>query len=242
MTETNDTDMIEVCTSAGVLRAYRSTDPGQPGICVTLQPAGYDCEIDMSYVSVYEDPEYMTSDGERPVDVSIMTYGDAYSEDYTNKVLIRREDVMAALGSDNESDTVEITVYADATGLFSEKEIEEENLTEIAVSKDLLSSWFEEQGYRLQAKTLEDFLKSYTADDTECLVNWLIDKGYGLEVPGLKVYKYGMKRRPYSIGCQPMDNLAFRENDKSGKYYDVLVYRKPLTKEDVDHYDLEPVA
>lgn len=88
---------IEVNTSAGVLRAYKSTDPGQPGICVVLQPAGYDSEIDLSYVSVYEDPEYRTSDNERPVDVSIMTYADAYSEDYTSKQMIRREDVMAAL-------------------------------------------------------------------------------------------------------------------------------------------------
>ena len=89
--------VLEVHTSAGTLRAYQSMDPGQPGICVTLQPSGYDCEIDMSYVSVYEDPEYRTVDNERPVDVSIMTYGNPYSEDYTSKIMIRREDVVKAL-------------------------------------------------------------------------------------------------------------------------------------------------
>ena len=89
-------EKLEVVTSAGVIRAYKSTDPGQPGICVMLQPAGAENEIDLSYVSVYEDPQHVTKDGERPVDVSIMTYGNAHSEDYISKVLIRREDVMEA--------------------------------------------------------------------------------------------------------------------------------------------------
>lgn len=99
-----DEEHLEVCTSAGVLKAYRSTDPGQPGICVMLNPSGYEEEIDMSYVSVYENPAYATSDGERPVDVSIMTYGNPYDESYTSKVLIRREDVMAALCEEKGGD------------------------------------------------------------------------------------------------------------------------------------------
>jgi len=90
---------LEVKTSAGVIRAYESMDPGQPGICVVFQPAGYDCEIDMSYVSVYEDSEYVTKDNERPVDVVIMTYGDCHTEDYTRKEIIRREDIMEALNT-----------------------------------------------------------------------------------------------------------------------------------------------
>lgn len=87
---------LEIPTSAGILKAFASQDPGQPGIVVMLQPAGYDCDIDMSYVSVYEDENYKTKDNERPVDVSIMTYGDIYTEDYTSKILIRREDVLKA--------------------------------------------------------------------------------------------------------------------------------------------------
>jgi len=96
------TEMIGVNTSAGVLRAYKSADPGQPGICVVLQPKGYDCEIDMSYVSVYEDPEYKTYMNEEPEDVSIMTYGNPYNEDYTDKVMIRRNDVVNALNYEGE--------------------------------------------------------------------------------------------------------------------------------------------
>ncbi len=94
----------EVHTSAGVLRAYKSADPGQPGICVMLQPAGYNCEIDMSYVSVYENSDYKTEQNERPVDVSIMTYSDVYTEDYTSKNIIRREFIVEALKGEEVSE------------------------------------------------------------------------------------------------------------------------------------------
>ncbi len=95
---------LEIPTSAGVLKAFASQDPGQPGIDVMLQPAGYDCDIDMSYVSVYEDEGYKTKDNERPVDVCIMTYGDIYTEDYTSKILIRRDDVIDALSEEEEEE------------------------------------------------------------------------------------------------------------------------------------------
>ena len=91
-----DNDILEVYTTAGVLRAYKSPDPSMPGICVMLQPAGYDNQIDMSFVSVYEDERCKTDDNERDVDVVIMTFGNVYTEDYTGKDIIRREDVIEA--------------------------------------------------------------------------------------------------------------------------------------------------
>ena len=90
-------EKLEVMTTAGVLKAYKSCDPGQPGICVMLKPAGYDVEVDLSYISVYEDEEYRTKDHEENTDVCIMTYADIYSEDYTSKNMIRRKDVVSAL-------------------------------------------------------------------------------------------------------------------------------------------------
>ncbi len=87
----------EVFTTAGVIRAYESFDPDQPGICVMLQPAGYEDEIDVAYVTVYENSEFATGTNERPEDVVIFSYGDATTEDYTVKEIIRREDVIAAL-------------------------------------------------------------------------------------------------------------------------------------------------
>ena len=97
-TDNTDPDLLgSVDTSAGIIRAYKLTDPGNPGICIMLQPAGYEQEIDVAHVSVYEDTEYATSLKERPLDVVIHTYGDASTEDYTTKEIIRREVVMDSL-------------------------------------------------------------------------------------------------------------------------------------------------
>jgi len=90
---------MQVQTSAGVLNAYHSIDPGQPGICVMLQPAAYEDEIDMAYVSVYEDAGYRTADDEGEMDAVIMSYGDASTENYTHKEIVRRDDIIAALGT-----------------------------------------------------------------------------------------------------------------------------------------------
>ena len=91
-----DNDILEVYTTAGVLRAYKSPDPGMPGICIMFQPAGYDSQIDTSFVSVYENKEYKTVDNERDTDIVIMTFGSVYTEDYTSKDIIRREDIIEA--------------------------------------------------------------------------------------------------------------------------------------------------
>lgn len=52
-------------------------------------------------------------------------------------------------------------------------------------------------------------------------------------------YKYGMRQRGFSIGCQPMDGLIKREDDPTGKYWDLLVYARELTEEEVRHYALD---
>ena len=88
---------LEVKTTAGILRAYESRDPGQPGIAIVFQPKGYEEEIDMSYVSVYQNEGYRTPDNERDTDVVILTYSNPYTEDYTQKDIIRREDIVDAL-------------------------------------------------------------------------------------------------------------------------------------------------
>lgn len=89
----------EVGTKAGVLRAYRLTDPGAPGICVMLQPDAYEEEIDVCMAEVVENPDYGTSFSGNENDVTIRTWGDPSQEDYTNKEVIRRDEVIAALGT-----------------------------------------------------------------------------------------------------------------------------------------------
>lgn len=52
-------------------------------------------------------------------------------------------------------------------------------------------------------------------------------------------YFYGMRLRGFSIGCQPMEGLVERQDDWTGKYWDILVYDREISKADCEHYDLE---
>lgn len=52
-------------------------------------------------------------------------------------------------------------------------------------------------------------------------------------------YLYGMKYRGYSLGCQPMQGLLHRLDDPSNKYYDLLVYNRPLTDKEEQDFELE---
>lgn len=51
-------------------------------------------------------------------------------------------------------------------------------------------------------------------------------------------YRYGMRLRGFSIGCQPMKGLLRREDDTTGKYWDILVYDRELTKDEIHDYEL----
>lgn len=55
------------------------------------------------------------------------------------------------------------------------------------------------------------------------------------------MYRYGMRLRGFSIGCQPMDGLVERQDDTSGKYHDILVYDRELTKQELEEYELDKV-
>ena len=56
------------------------------------------------------------------------------------------------------------------------------------------------------------------------------------------MYKYGMRLRGFSIGCQPMDGLVERQDDPSGRYYDILVYNRKLTEKELENYELDEVT
>lgn len=55
-------------------------------------------------------------------------------------------------------------------------------------------------------------------------------------------YKYGMAHRGFSIGCQPKRGFVERVDDPSGKYYDIIVYDRPLTDEEVTNYELDYIC
>lgn len=52
-------------------------------------------------------------------------------------------------------------------------------------------------------------------------------------------YKYGMRLRGFSIGCQPMDGLIERQDDTTGRYHDLLIYNRELTEKELRDYELD---
>lgn len=53
--------------------------------------------------------------------------------------------------------------------------------------------------------------------------------------------KYGMRLRGFAPMCQPKEGFVRREDDPSGRYYDILVYNRELTEKEVRNYELDPV-
>lgn len=54
----------------------------------------------------------------------------------------------------------------------------------------------------------------------------------------MKLYKYGMRLRGFSIGCQPMKNL-YEWEDNIDKYHSVLWYTEKLADVDLENYELD---
>ena len=89
-------DRLEVATSAGILYADINHDVDNPGIAITLNPAGSSDIVDCSFVTVYESPK---KNEPRPVDVVIRTFADVFSEDPSRpEEVLRREDIIEACG------------------------------------------------------------------------------------------------------------------------------------------------
>lgn len=51
-------------------------------------------------------------------------------------------------------------------------------------------------------------------------------------------YAYGMRLRGFSPGAQPRGVLE-RQDDRSGRYYDIIIYDHALTDKEVGDYELD---
>ena len=58
---------------------------------------------------------------------------------------------------------------------------------------------------------------------------------YGKEVG----FKYGMRVRGFSPGAQPKPGLKRREDDPAGKYFDIIYYDRPLSRAEIEDYQLD---
>ena len=54
----------------------------------------------------------------------------------------------------------------------------------------------------------------------------------------MKKYVYGMRLRGFSIGCQPMDGFIERRDSVADNFYDIIVYSRLLTEQELKDYDL----
>ena len=56
------------------------------------------------------------------------------------------------------------------------------------------------------------------------------------------VFLYGMKERGFSPGCQPRDGFIERIDDVFNEFYDILIYNRKLTKEELEEYELSYIT
>lgn len=51
-------------------------------------------------------------------------------------------------------------------------------------------------------------------------------------------YEYGMRLRGFSIGCQPKEGFVERRDSPAENFYDVIVYSRLLSQQELEDYDL----
>lgn len=73
---------------------------------------------------------------------------------------------------------IEVTVYCDTTGLFSEAECNRDNMCDLMFEESIVEEWFEEKvspnvdyGFELW------YTEEYTCDDTDGLYDYAVSKG-----------------------------------------------------------------
>lgn len=52
-------------------------------------------------------------------------------------------------------------------------------------------------------------------------------------------YKYGMRLRGFAPLCQPKEGFIRREDSTSRRYWDILVYDRKLTTDEIRNYELD---
>lgn len=53
------------------------------------------------------------------------------------------------------------------------------------------------------------------------------------------LYRYGMRLRGFSLGCQPRKGFYDVEDDATGKYHDIIIYTRKLEEQELKDYELD---
>ena len=64
-------------------------------------------------------------------------------------------------------------------------------------------------------------------------------KEYAVRDEVQKTYKYGMRLRGFAPMCQPMEGFVEQQDDPDRIYHDILIYSRPLTKKELEEYELD---
>ena len=72
-------------------------------------------------------------------------------------------------------------------------------------------------------------------------VNSFIFQAIQNEISRLR-FRYGMRLRGFSPGCQPKEGFVERQDDETGKYHDILIYHRPLTDKELTDYELDYIG
>lgn len=54
-----------------------------------------------------------------------------------------------------------------------------------------------------------------------------------------QLFRYGMRLRGFSIGCQPMKGIIDAKDDPTGFYHSILRYSRELTDQEMSDYELD---
>ncbi len=143
----------------------------------------------------------------------------------------------------NQNNKIQIIAYSSATGLYSERECISSPLALVFVNEKDIEQWYGDNAWSLRSRfpTLSSFVEAKDVKSGTDLLYWLMNHGRSFTVEGREYHRYGMLRRPFSIGCQPMDGYVFRQDDKKGRYYDILNYNRSLTVNELQRFELEAV-
>ena len=88
---------MEIDVPNGVIVIYKNVDIGAPGCTVMFRPNGTDDEIDLVCIESKVEKSYWDNDVESEKDLCLYVYGDPYTDDFTDKHIIKANDVTAAL-------------------------------------------------------------------------------------------------------------------------------------------------
>lgn len=90
---------------------------------------------------------------------------------------------------------------------------------------------------KLNRNTDADIIE-YFGDKIPAAVIKAVLREYMERHPKASEYRYGMRLRGYSPGCQPKGVLR-REDDTTGQYHDIIVYDRRLSADEIRNYELE---